>query len=291
MRYINLDIDVLRTFVAGIDLGSYAKAADQLGRSTSAVSAQLKKLEDQIGMPILRKAGRNVALTDAGDTLLAYARRLLALNDETVSALHGAQVAGSVRLGMQEDFGEQLLPDVLGRFARAHPRIRIEAQVARNGTLHQQLQNGELDLALMWDGAKPSPWMDDLARWPMRWIAARNAELPKLNGEPVPLVVFEAPCLMRSAAISALDAANIPWRIAFTSHSLSGIWAAVAAGLGVTVRTPAGLPAGLYTLPGGQAGWPALPALGLSLHRATANPAPAVQRLREIVAQALSGSR
>ena len=287
MRYINMDIDVLRSFAYGIDLGSYAKAADQLGRSTSAVSAQLKKLEQQAGTPLLRKSGRNRVLTDAGETLLTYARRMLALNDEAISALHGAQVAGSVRLGMQEDFGERLLPEVLGRFARAHPLIRIEAQVARNAALMQQLHGGQLDLALAWDANQASAFNDDLARWPMRWIAARNTPLPQ-PGEPLPLVMFEAPCLMRSAAIAALDAAGIAWRVAFTSHSLSGIWAAVAAGLGVTVRTPAGLPDALCLLPSGLPGWPALPELGLALHRNQASPAPAVQRLREIVMHALS---
>ena len=124
MRRIHFDLDVLRTFVAGVELNSFAKAADRLGRSTSAVSAQLKKLEDQVGTPILRRQGRGMALTETGETMLAYARRLLELNDEAATALHGAELEGWVRLGLQEDFGESLLADVLGRFARAHPKVR-----------------------------------------------------------------------------------------------------------------------------------------------------------------------
>ena len=139
MARVNFDLDVLRTFVTGIELGSFARAADRLGRSTSAVSAQLKKLEEQAGTPVLRREGRGMALTESGETLLGYARRLLELNDEAASALRGATLEGRVRLGMQEDFGETLLPALLGRFARAHPKVRIEVRTARN----QELLRGE----------------------------------------------------------------------------------------------------------------------------------------------------
>src|ERR1700709_557931 len=115
MRALTFDLDVLRSFAMGVDLGGFAKAADRLGRSTSAVSAQLKKLEEQAGVPIFSKAGRGLALTEAGQRLLGYARRLLDLNDETASAVRGIELEGEVRLGLQEDFGEVLLFDVLGR--------------------------------------------------------------------------------------------------------------------------------------------------------------------------------
>ncbi|RUX69498.1 LysR family transcriptional regulator, partial [Mesorhizobium sp. M7A.F.Ca.US.005.03.1.1] len=132
MRRVTFDLDVLRSFVTGMELGSFAKAADRLGRSTSAVSAQLKKLEEQAATPIFRKSGRGLALTEAGETMLGYARRLIELNDEAASAIHGVELEGWVRLGLQEDFGEAVLPDVLGRFARAHPKVKIEARIARS---------------------------------------------------------------------------------------------------------------------------------------------------------------
>ena len=147
---------MLRSFVAGMELGSFAKAADRLGRSTSAVSAQFKKLEEQAGAPIFRKAGRGLALTEAGETMLGYARRLIELNDEAAVAMRGVELEGWVRLGLQEDFGEAVLPDVLGRFARAHPKVRIEARVARNTELLERIDTGQLDLALVW-GAPASP--------------------------------------------------------------------------------------------------------------------------------------
>ena len=292
MRSIAFDPDVLRSFVQGVELGSFARAAERLNRSTSAVSAQLKKLEQQAGRPLLRKAGRGMALTETGELMLGYARRLLELNDEAAAAVRGVELEGRVRLGLQEDFGESLLPAVLGRFARAHPRLRIEARIARNAELLEGVNRGRLDLALAWDGDAGSPHAERVARLPMRWIGAADAASPKprRRGEPLPLVVLDAPCLVRRAAIDALDRAGIAWRIAFTSASLAGTWAAVTAGLGVSVRTPLGLPAGVRALTAKEAGLPALPVLGLSLHRAEAEPVPAVARLAEILVQRLSAA-
>src|SRR5262245_31576197 len=162
MAATTFDLDVLRSFVAGVELGSFAKAADRLGRSTSAVSAQLRKLEDQAGTAILRKAGRGLTLTDAGETMLAYARRLLELNDEAAAALRGIDLEGWVRLGLQEDF-DGLLPEVLGRFARAHPKVRIEARVARNAELVDRLHAGRLDVVLAWDAGNALPYGERIA--------------------------------------------------------------------------------------------------------------------------------
>ena len=170
IRPVTFDLDVLRSFVAGVELGSFGRAADRLGRSTSAVSAQLKKLEEQAGVPLLRKAGRGLALTDAGETMLAYARRLLELNDQASVAVRGTRLQGRVRLGLQEDFGEILLPQVLGQFARAHPQVRIEARVARNAELLERVAAGELDLALAWDHDATRPHGVRLAELPLCWI-------------------------------------------------------------------------------------------------------------------------
>ncbi|MDL5364371.1 LysR substrate-binding domain-containing protein [Xanthomonas sp. NCPPB 2654] len=295
MRRITFDLDALRSFVAGIELGSFAKAADRQGRSTSAISAQLKKLEEQAGQALLRRSGRGLALTDAGEILLGYARRLLDLNDEAAAALHGSVLQGWVRLGLQEDFGERMLPDVLGRFARAHPKVRIEARIARHQELLARIESGQLDLALVWDAGTASAHRQPQAAWPMRWIAAADAPPPDAAGwnsdTPLPLVMLDAPCLLRTAATTALDRAGIPWRIAFTSASLGGVWAAVRAGLGLTLRTPAGLPESLTLLPPGAGGLPLMPVLGLNLHRADAEPAPAVARLAEILQQRLHEAR
>jgi DNA-binding transcriptional LysR family regulator len=297
MQRPTFDLDVLRSFVAGVELGSFAKAADRIGRSTSAVSAQLRKLEEQAGTAIFRKAGRGLALTDAGETMLAYARRLLDLNDEAAAAVHGIELEGWVRLGLQEDFGEVLLPEVLGRFARAHPKVRIEARVARNAELLDRLATARLDLALAWDagGGNAPPHGERVAEVAMRWIGratpqARERRWERPADEPLALVAFEAPCLFRTAATAALDRAGIAWRLAFTSPNLGGLWAATAAGLGVTIRTGFGLPDAVRALDAGEAALPPLPAIGLALYRAEAEPTPVAARLGAIVLDAVRES-
>lgn len=292
MSRVTFDLDVMRSFATGIELGSFAKAADRLGRSTSAVSAQLKKLEEQAGTPLLRKSGRGMALTEAGEALLGYARRLLELNDEAVSAVRGIQLEGRVRLGLQEDFGESVLPEVLGRFKRAHPKLRVEVHITRNTVLLQSLNAGRLDLALAWEVDSSAPHAEHVYTLPMRWIVAHDEQLAATReaDEPVPLVVLDAPCMMRTAATTALDRAGVPWRVAFTSASLAGTWAAVKAGLGVSVRTPLGLPPNLRALGAREANLPSLPKLGLALYRSEAEPEPAVARLAELILQRLRES-
>jgi DNA-binding transcriptional LysR family regulator len=292
MARVIFDLDVLRSFVTGMELGSFAKAADRVGRSTSAVSAQLKKLEEQAGTPIFRKVGRGLALTEAGETMLAYARRLLDLNDEAAAAVQGVELEGWVRLGLQEDFGESLLPEVLGRFARAHPKVKIEARVVRNAELVERVTSGRLDMALAWSDGYRSAHCERIAEVPMCWIGSTHGETGwrAESGEPMPMASLEAPCLLRNAATKVLDHAGIPWRISFVSPSLGGLWAATAAGLGLTVRTPLGLPDKVRILGNGEAGLPVLPKLDLVLHRAEVEPSPATQRLAMIVLQTVRSS-
>nr|WP_247749202.1 LysR substrate-binding domain-containing protein [Rhizobium sp. L245/93] len=286
------DLDILRSFVAGIELGTFAKAAERVGRSTSAVSAQIKKLEEQAGRPIFRKAGRGLALTEAGETLLGYAHRLLDLNDEAVTAVQGMELEGWVRLGLQEDFGEALLPEVLGRFARAHPKVRIEARVVRNVELMERVRSGRLDLALAWSNGERTAHCELVGEVPMCWVGPMDGRIDWMadSGEPMPLATLDAPCLLRTAATKAMDSVGLGWRVAFVSPSLGGLWAATAAGLGITVRTPLGLPGMLRPLFDGELGLPSLPKLDLVLHRASAEQSPATQRLAAIILEALRPS-
>lgn len=156
--------------------------------------------------------------------------------------------------------------------------------MSRNAELLDLVQSGRLDLALAWDSGNSTPHSEPLGKLPMTWIGPGTDRMPCLEpGDAVPLVMFDTPCLMRSAATSALDREGIPWRVAFTSAGLSGVWAAVGAGLGVTVRTRAGMPAHLRILEG----LPHLPEIGLSLHRTEAGPTQVIQRLSEIVRTSL----
>jgi len=279
------DLDVLRTLVLAVDLGGFVGAARRVGRTQSAVSLQMRRLEDHAGQPLFTRAGRSFALTAAGELVLGYARRLLALNDEAVAAVRGSQLASPVRLGVLPDFAETWLPPVLARFARTHPAARLEVQVDRGLAMLDALDRGRLDLALVFDADRARGVR--LAELPMAWIARRAARWSSDARWGLPLVMLDAPCAFRTAALAALDRAGIRWHVAFTSQSLNGIWAAVGAGLGLTVRTRVGVPRGLEVV-GRGAGLPVLPAIALWLHDAPVAGSPLVAALRALLVRSIA---
>jgi len=288
MQLANLDMDVLRTLAVAMDLGGFSKAAERLGRSQSAVSLQMRKLEERVGRPLFRRQGRGLALTDAGDVVLGYARRILELNDQAVAVARGIFLEGSVRFGLPQDFGDTWLPGVLARFSRIHPSVLLEARVDRTDKLVERIARGGLDLALLWGSPPPIADAVTVRRLPMAWIGPKGSSVAP--GEKVPLALFEAPCVFRQPGVDALEKAKRPWRLAFTSPSLSGLWAAAAAGLGITIRTALGLPAPLAVLDR-SSGLPKLPPIELSLYTAKTNSSQAVVRLREILLDELSGAQ
>jgi DNA-binding transcriptional LysR family regulator len=249
----NLDMDVLRTLLVAQEAGSFAKAAPLVGRSQSAVSLQMSKLERQVGRPLFlpRRAGGSetetgLRLTPTGQTVLDYARQILALNDEAMSAARGVAAEGAVRFGITQDLAETWLPVVLARFGRTHPGIQVETTVGRSAAMFDALAADRLDLALVFSvpgGAAPDGDALWRAKLPITWIGPEGWQMRA--GQPVPLVVFEPPCLFRQAAVDALAASGQTARVVFQSLSLAGLWASVAAGLGITNRTPLLIPAGL----------------------------------------------
>ena len=217
---LTFDLDALRSFVTGIECGSFAQAAGRLCRSTSAVSAQLKKLEQQCGTALVEKRGRHLALTQNGEIIMGYARRLLALNDEAQRALQGELLQGEIRIGMQEDFGESLMPGILGEFKRHHPGMRIIARVDRNRALLNALNDNMLDMALLWQPESAQREGKPIGQSRLEWITHPQLDIAALlaEGKPLPLVMLDSPCLMRSRAIDCLDRANIAWQVVFISH-------------------------------------------------------------------------
>jgi len=238
MNAKNFDMDLLRSLVALSDLGSLRLAADRVGRTQAALSLQMRKLSDQAGESIFDPGSRKLVLTDAGEVLLSYARRILALNDEAQGAIRRSNVSGAVRFGASQDFGEAWLPPVLAQFRRAHPSVALEIRVDGGTRLVSAFEAGEIDLALAL-GLGERPNAVCIGRLPLVWIAHRDFEWDRESR--LPLALFTSPCRFRSKAIAELDAASIQWDVALTSPSLYGVWAAVNAGLGVTVRTPEGL--------------------------------------------------
>jgi DNA-binding transcriptional LysR family regulator len=204
--------------------------------------------------------------------------------------VRGRAIEGAVRFGLPADFAEAWLPTALGRFKRAHPAIRIEAIVDRNRRLLERLDRGELDLVLALDNQTRSD-AEPIASLPLVWIGPASAEQVWTSGEPIPLAMYEPPCFFRQRALAALDHAGLAWRISFSSSSLRGLWSAVEAGLGVTLRTDVGLPAGVRVL-GHVAALPPAPktALALCLHDGKRPLQPALNRLRSIIVETLESN-
>jgi DNA-binding transcriptional LysR family regulator len=283
MSLPNLDMDAMRTLAAIVQLGSLSRAADRVGRSQSAVSQQMRKLEAQLGQSLFRKAGRGVALTEAGATVHSYARRILDLNDEAVHAIRDAGVAGIVRFGLPGDFAESWLPLALGQFKQAHPAVRVDVAVDRNGALLERLDRGELDLVLAM-GYAGRPDAEHLATLPMTWIGPAGTNRLLRPGVPLDLALYHSPCFFRQAGIDALDQAHIAWRLAYVTGSLQSLWVGVAAGLGITLRTTAGIPPSLMRLDH-RHGLPPLPTVDVCLHGAGRDAVPALAQLRRTVAE------
>ena len=256
-----LDLALLQTLVAVDQAGTLAKAADKVGRTQSAVSLQMQRLEQALALELFDRRGRALALTDAGQAMLGYAQRLLDLNREAVSAVRGHRVAGQVRLGMSADFEHTWLPTAMARFAASHPKIVVELRVDRNSALEQAVARRDIDIALVL--GTPDPGDTTLVGTvPMVWIATRDFAWEA--SASLPLLLLEQPCMFSTAAVKALDAQGTPWRVAVTSPSLGGLWATALAGMGVTVRSAVVLPQGLSDV-GPRLGLPPIPRVGVRI--------------------------
>ena len=229
-----LDPDLLKTFLAFVDGGSLGQAASVVGRSPSAVTAQMQRLEEIVGEPLLLAQGRGRGLTPAGEDLVGHARRILAVHTEAWLALKGARADGRVAIGTTQDFADSGLPELLRAFAASHPRVRIELRVGRSAELAQALQAGLLDLAITMRQAQ-APDEIGVLREPMLWLCSQKGLAAR--EEEIPLALLDPHCGFREAALAALDAAGRRYRIAAGSASLAGLRTAVNAGIALTLRT------------------------------------------------------
>ena len=211
-RLTNLDLDLVRTFLAVSEARSFTRAGARLGRTQSAISLQIRRLEAQLGQTLLSRDPRHVVLTETGEAFLPQARRLLRLNDDILAGMAAEDVEGEVRLGAPEDFATTHLPSVLGAFARSHPRVALSVTCDLTLNLLDRLRDGSLDLALV----KREPLGPELGvrvwREPLVWVGL-GPELIR-PGLVTPLVVAPSPCVYRRRAITALEADSRPWRAA-----------------------------------------------------------------------------
>lgn len=228
-----LDLELLRSFVAVVDAGGFTRASERVHRTQSTVSQQIKRLEDDFGRVLLSRNGKTVTPTDDGERLLSYARRILSLAEEARDVLARPSSEGAVRLGIPEDFAAYRLTKLLGKFARSRPGLRLDVRADQSTYLRRDLERGELDLALLKRNAGDK---GGIAVWPERvhWVTSKATPIDTTVNS-VPLIFFPTGCLYRARAIHAIESAGRAWHMAYTSSSLSGIQAAVAAGLGLSI--------------------------------------------------------
>ncbi|MBN9584415.1 MAG: LysR family transcriptional regulator [Afipia sp. 62-7] len=228
-----LDLELLRSFVSVVDSGGFTRAGERVHRTQSTVSQQIKRLEDDFGRVLLNRNGKTVTPTDDGERLLSYARRILTLAEEARDVLARPTTDGAVRLGIPEDFAAYRLTQLLGSFARSRPGLRLDVRADQSKYLRRDLERGDIDLALI---KRDAGEKGGIAVWPERvhWVTSKKNPIDT-KAQSLPLVFFGAGCLYRTRAIHAIEAAGRNWHMAYTSSSLSGIQAAVAAGLGLSI--------------------------------------------------------
>lgn len=264
MSLRNLEIGLLRTFVAVAEKENFAAAADRVFRTQAAVSQQMQKLEDLLGSTLFERVGRTKRLTSEGVRFLEYARRIVGLNDEACRAMAHKGFDEPVKLGVCADSVDTLIPGYLEMCAHALPGLRVDIQVGRGKWLTSALRRGEVDLVVMVDPT-PNPEFEQvvLRTSPVTWIA--GARYHHQAGSPVPLILIEGNCPFRTMAVKAMAQTDMPWRAAFHTSTLAGIRAALRAGMGVTPRTVEMLGTDLKVLDA-DAGLPVLPAIGYRLY-------------------------
>ena len=230
---LNLDIDLLRSFVAIAETENFTRAAERVGRQQSTISLQIKRLEQLIDRQLLVRSPHSVSLTASGRNFLPEARRLIDLNDAIVARARAPELHGVVRLGTPEDFATRHLPKVLERFAQVYPGIALEVTCDLTLNLLQRFRLGAFDLALI--KREQTIEADGIRVWhePLVWVGG-FAAIERLPS-PLPLVVSPEPCVYRHRACVSLDAVEIGWRIAYVCGSLAGSLAAVRARLGFAV--------------------------------------------------------
>lgn len=275
-----LDLDLLRSFVSVVDAGGFTRAGERVHRTQSTVSQQIRRLEESVGRPLLHRDGKRVTLTEEGERLLSYARRILSLAQEARDMVARPAGEGLVRLGIPEDFAAYRLTELLSEFVRSRPGLRLDVRCDLSVKLRAALNRGELDLALLKREAGDG---DAIAAWPERlhWVTSRDRPID-VHRDPVPLVVSEQGCLYRNHAIHGLEASGRSWHVAFSSPNLTGLQAAVSAGLGIGILPEVAILADHHML-GAKYGLPFVGKTELALC-ASADASPATRRLADVLA-------
>ncbi|MFQ1699784.1 LysR substrate-binding domain-containing protein [Loktanella agnita] len=263
----DLEIDLLRSFVAVAAHRNFTQAATAIGRTQSAVSLQIKRLEDIVGKQLFERSRQSVVITHVGETLLVYANRILATNDAALSHIQDPEAAGLVRVGAPDDYATLLLPPILSRLRKAYPRLQFEITCDNTRELLLQLERGALDVVVATHLRQDAA--GEIARYePLHWVAAPDYQNDPAT--PLSLVLFPAGCVCRDIALEALRRVDRRWHIAYSTRSIGLMQQAILENAGVSVMEASIIPAGLKVIDG-QNGLPSLPDVAISIHRSNAH--------------------
>jgi DNA-binding transcriptional LysR family regulator len=275
---VNLPMELLRSFVAINETGSMQQATERVFVTQSALSLQMRRLEEIVRQPLFNREGRKLRLRPAGEHLLGIARQILEMNDKVFADLQGQALSGNVRIGLNQDFAEIFLPGVLNDFVITYPQTQLQARVGGSQELLEALKAGQIDLVFC---VRPDETPQNIRTEPMQWIGQPHL----LERDVLPLALLEEPCLFRATALRLLQESGRAFRIVVETASLSVIRAAVQAGLAITCRNPLFAESGLAPLPAPH-GLPDLPRHGYALFMAE-DPTPAAARLAALVRDAV----
>ncbi|MDQ0391567.1 LysR substrate-binding domain-containing protein [Labrys monachus] len=258
-----LDIDQLRTFIAIAETGSFTRAAEMVFKTQSAVSMQMKRLEERVGKAIFERDGRSSRLTEDGEKLLDYARRIVKLNMDAIGAFADTELTGRVRLGVPDDYADRYLPDIMTRFSQANPRVEVTIVCEPTPMLVERIQAGDLDLAIITHVEHKGP--AEFVRYErLLWVTSSLHSIQ--NEATLPLALGRASCCWRQVAVERLEAQNRPYRVLYSSWNSTAVGAMVLAGLAVSVLPESAVRPGMRVL-GPIDGFPPLPSCKIGLLR------------------------
>jgi len=295
LRIPDLDLDLVRCFLTVVESGGFTRAAQRLHLTQSAVSLKIQRFEALLDRPVFIRPSRDVQLTPEGEVVLGYARRLLALNREMIESVAQPGIGAPLRLGVAQQLGQQLLPELLALFKREHPQVRLSAEVGVSGSLLKQLEDDLFDVVVATAGVKfgdrEKACREEsiLFREPLIWVQAKASKIDPRK-DPLPLVVFAEPCGFRRSAVDQLDRAGRAWQIVYSSTSLGSIQAAVQADLGVSLVGRSALVPGMKPIPH-RAGLPLLPETALAIYTRPSPGHPMTPALTEFIARAVRRQR
>ncbi len=274
-----LESDILRSFIAVAEHGNITRAAEDLFRTQSAISVQIKRLETEVGQPLFIRQARGMVLTPPGERLLTQAQRIVAMLDQAAADLAGDPISGHVTVGIPDDYGSDLLATILADFANRHPAIDVSITCGFSVGFEEAVRRGTLDIAV-YAGPQDDARGEVLLTEQTVWAGSPTMTVPE--DAPLPVALFDRSCWWRDAAVGALDEAGIAYRAAYSSESVDGVKAALKAGLAVGILARSTVEPGMRIL-GPAEGMPPLPASNLMLISKAGKPSPAMQAMAEAI--------